>query len=95
MKITTSALMRATEILCQHLEQSGHKEVDLPGLYYWAIPKEHEYNSYEEPSDFTIGSLEDDWTEINKMIENPDRAIGYGFVWLGALFRAVGQKVVQ
>lgn len=93
MKISTDALLKAMNILSQHLAESGVKEVDLPQVAYWAIPKKYEYDAYTEPAEHTLGSLEDDWSELSKVVENPERAVGYGFVWLGAILRAVGQSV--
>ena len=54
MKVRVSELRQATNLLFDHLEQSGHTEIELHSDYYWSIPDETLYSVYEAPSDFTI-----------------------------------------
>lgn len=93
MNITTEDIMKAAKILCHHLEESGCKEVHLPQSVYWSIPKEYEYDAYVEPTKHTLGDLDEDWTELNKIIEGTNDPVGYGLVWLAQIIRAVGQNV--
>lgn len=92
MKITTKEIMDVAEVLCRHLDNHGHSEVEIQATSYWAIPKESEHDAYSEPMEHTLGDLAEDWSELLAMVAQPDNAIGYGLVWLGGILRAIGQQ---
>ncbi len=55
MEIQISDLRQVCNLLCTHLEQQGHRSVEIPYDYCWNIPNTEKYDVYTPPSDFTIG----------------------------------------
>ena len=86
-------LRRISEKIFAHLEELGLDSFDISSVdYYWNIPKEQVYNPYEEPSDFTLGQLTDDWNELHRVIESEIEPFGYDLVRLSAILRAIGEN---
>lgn len=94
MKITIAELRRVTEKHLRHLEERGVTAVDLEQDFYWSIPSEQLYNTDEEPSGLEVGQLVDDVEELRRVDRGEKEPIGYGLVWLSAVLRAVGEKVI-
>lgn len=94
MKVRVSELRRATNLLFDHLEASGQDEITVESGYYWNIPTEALYAVYEEPSDFTMGQLSDDLNEVRHLLTGTKPPIAHALVWVSALLRYVGEKVV-
>src|SRR5438874_1131523 len=82
-------LRKVTSLLLDHNEESGDT-VRIEESYYWDIPEEFLYNPYCEKSDIahslTLGDVSDQWKDLMKWVDRPDHVIGYGLVWLGAMF---------
>ncbi|KKL16532.1 hypothetical protein LCGC14_2494630 [marine sediment metagenome] len=95
MKVTTREIMDIVSVLCQHLDNCGCSEVEIEETSYWSIPKEYEYDAYSDPREHTLGDLQDDWDQLQRMAMNPDDAVGYGLVWLASVLRAVGQQTAS
>lgn len=92
--IPVGVLRQACELLLQHVEELEGSEIKLDDKdYFWSIPAERLYDVYNKPSDFTIGQLTESLDNLERMIAEPEYALGYGLVWLGDIFRAVGQTV--
>lgn len=95
MKVKVSELRKAANILFDHLEQSGHTELELSRDFYWNIPEEKLYTVYEEPSGFTVGQLSDDWKELQQISSGQKKPLAYALVWLSSVLRFVGTKLVS
>jgi hypothetical protein len=95
MKIKISELRTAANRLFDHLERSGHDELEVDRDFYWSIPDEKLYSVYEEPSGFTVGQLSDDWKELKQISSGQRQPIGYALVWLSSVLRFVGTKIVS
>jgi hypothetical protein len=95
MKIKISELRAAANRLFDHLERSGHAELEVDRDFYWSIPDEKLYSVYEEPSGFTVGQLSDDWKELQRISSGQRQPIGYALVWLSSVLRFVGTKIVS
>jgi hypothetical protein len=95
MKITTAELRRITEKHLRHLEETGVTSVEVEHDFYWSIPSQQLYNTEAEPSDLEVGQLVDDLEELRLVDRGEKEPIGYGLVWLGAVLRAVGEKVIS
>jgi hypothetical protein len=94
MKVKVADLRRAANRLFDHLLESGHEEVDVDRDYYWNIPAEKIYASYEQPSEFTMGQLSEDLQHLEKIASEQNPPIGYGLMWLSSLLRFIGAKIV-
>lgn len=64
-------------------------DVDL----YWSIPNQELYNMYEEPKNFTIGSIMDDWTFLQKLLDEERQVVGYDFHKISSVLKMLGEKI--
>lgn len=94
MQIDIKDLRAISETLFSHLEEQGIESVELPTDYYWNIPREEKYDPYNTPANLNVGQLTDDWSELQKVLEGETEPLGYHLVWLAAILRAIGEKVV-
>ncbi|NVJ23906.1 MULTISPECIES: hypothetical protein [Myxococcus] len=94
MKIKVSELRHVTNLLLDHLERSGHLEVEFTEDFYWSIPEDRLYAVYDEPTGFTVGQLSDDWEELRQIGSGQKPPVGYGLVWLSSLLRRIGSKII-
>jgi hypothetical protein len=44
------------------------------------------------PTGLTLGSLEDDWSEVAAIGTGANEPFGYGLVWASTVLRAVGDR---
>lgn len=93
MKVRVSELRQATNLLLDHLERSGHTEIEMETDYYWSIPNEKLYSVSEEPSDFTVGQLSEDLQNVRAVIGGKRPPIAYALVWVSTLLRFIGSKI--
>ena len=95
LKISISELKSVTALLFDHLQEVIGEEIEIDHDYYWNIPKGNKYDSYDEPVSFTIGQLTEDWDFLLKILEDSEMVASFGFVWLSAILRAIGEDVVK
>lgn len=89
LEISVEDVKRALELLLEKVQdQDGVLRVDKEG--FWSIPQEGAYEIYEEPADLTIGMVSESWEQVEAMLREPDRVVGYGLVWLAEVLRAAG-----
>jgi len=70
MKITTQELKILCEKILIKAETVGIKEIDIPIDYYWSVSFEDAYNMGKEQPDLIVGSFDDDWQSLKKIIDN-------------------------
>jgi hypothetical protein len=95
MQISTNELRKACELLLTHLEESGHSAIEITRDYYWNVPQEQRYDPYQEPAQFDMGQLSDDWSELQGILEGRKVTVSYALVWLSSILRSVGETVVE
>lgn len=95
MQITTEEIRKATDVLLSHLEKTGHATVDVDQDCYWSIAPEQRYDPYTRPNELSMGQLMDDWVEVSAVARGEKPPVGYGFVWLSSILRAVGEMQVR
>ncbi len=95
MKVSIAELREVANLLFDHLERSGHAEIEVDSDYYWSVPAEELYSVYEEPTDLTIGQLSDDQRELASIRTGAKPPIAYALVWLSSLLRFVGARIVS
>lgn len=95
MKIHMDKLKRITDKIFQHFKDLDINIVELQHDFYWNIPKEKLYDTYDKPETFDMGQLEDDLNELIKIEGGQAEPIGYAFVWLASIYRAIGEEVVK
>jgi hypothetical protein len=94
MEIDIKTLENATKYIFQHIKDKGIKSVEIKEDFYWNISSEEKYNPYHEPTDLDLGQLSDDWLEIKKIALREKQPISYSLVWLAAIYKIMGEKIV-
>lgn len=94
-EIEIARLRQITNDLLTRLETNGTTKVELTSDYYWNVPPQQLYDSYDEPREFTMGQLSEDLDFVNEMIDGVRPPVTYGLVWIGSLFRFLGEKIVD
>jgi hypothetical protein len=95
MQITITELQLIWEKVITHMRESGHDTVEIENDFYWDISEEQRYYVYDQPTDFVMGQLSDDWEELLKVLETQDdTSLTYNLVWLASILRAIGEKVI-
>lgn len=95
LEIDVAEMRDVADRLFAHLLESGHEVVSVSHDYYWFIQKEIVYDPLSTPSEFTVGQLSDDLMELKRFHTGESEPISYGLVWLAAIIRAIGEKVVS
>ena len=93
MKVQVEVLRAALNTLLDHTKQAQGDVVDVDADLYWFVPKEALGVPGVEPTGLTLGSLEDDWTEVAAIGLGTKDPFGYGLVWASAVLRALGDLV--
>ena len=98
MEISLSELIQVSEKIFDHIRELGAENIEIPIDFYWDIPSDHRFNVYKEPESkvFTIGQIEDDWAELQKLLDEKiePKAISYQLVWLSSILRTIGEQIV-
>jgi hypothetical protein len=94
MRIAIEELRAVSEILLAHLEKESGAAIELNKDFYWSVPSVERYDSYRKPSKLSVGQLSDDWMELKRIQTGQGEPVGYGLVWLGAVFQALGEQNV-
>ena len=85
---------RCLEILLDRAEQvHGVSDLNLQEAdYYWAVPSDDwlEMNETPEP---VVGSLVDDFRELQSVLRSPDRASALDLERLGNLLRLLSDQI--
>lgn len=92
MKVDLEVLRTAIEKLIDHAKESRGNVIDIEDCLYWFIPKENINEPTEQPKTLTLGSLGDDWVEIEAIARGEKEAFGYALVWASAIFRTLGDR---
>jgi hypothetical protein len=81
MKIPVEVLRVALNRLLDHAKEARGESIDVDADLYWFVPKEGLRDPEVEPKVLTIGSLEDDWSEVAAIGTGTKEPFGYGLVW--------------
>jgi hypothetical protein len=95
MQIHTSELKIAMKKLISHLEDTNHQSIEISNDFYWDISEDERYNMEENPKDFLVGQITEDWDFIQQIIKGQNEPTSYALVWLGKILQAIGEKVVH
>ena len=90
MRVRIDDLLAAMTAVTAYLHEIEQSEVDLEQDYYWAISDGRVYDMNAQPSEFTVGQLSEDLTEVQSASKD---ASGHHLVHLEALLRAYGESV--
>lgn len=94
MKVTVEQLRETSRALLDHVERLGVNEIDLEVDYYWHIPRFQVYDVELEKLQPDLGQLSEDWQKLESIRRGEEPPIAIALEWLGAVYRAVGERVV-
>lgn len=92
MKVQVDVLRAALNKLLDHAKEAQGESIDVDADLYWFVPKEVLGEPAAEPAGLTLGSLEDDWSEVAAIANGTKEPFGYGLVWASAVLRAIGDR---
>lgn len=93
-EIPVDKLKGVFDLLMERIH-AGKEVLEIDADEFWSVPQDQVYDVYSEPRDLTIGALSDSWGYLEDMLSDPDRVVGYGFVWLSEVLRAIGDETVS
>ncbi len=94
LRIPLAELRRVLDVLVRHVESQASGGGIAVGDTYWSVPPAEAADVYAGPPELTVGMVSEAWEHLERMVEDESSAVGYGFVWLGDVLRAVGAEVV-
>jgi hypothetical protein len=92
MKVDFATLRAAIEKSLAHAEETYGPSMDIADDLYWFVPGDQLYDPTKEPVGLTLGSLADDWSELEAVARGEKETIGYLLVWASAVLRALGDR---
>ena len=94
MKINLALLRTAINKTLDEVEHLHGDSIEVDKDLYWFIPQErlHDIGDGTPPTDHTLGSLRDDWTQIEAVARGEKGPITYDLVWAAALLRAIASR---
>jgi hypothetical protein len=95
MQIRIQDLRQATNLLFDHLLDSGIDQIELTEDYYHVIGEDQLYNMAIIPNVNLVGQLSDDWSEGRGLLKEDSDPLAYDLVHLASLLRYIGEKVVS
>lgn len=93
MKIYIAELEKIVGLLFEHIKADEHEWVEITDDFYWDIPGEKRYDPYNEPQDYNLGQLTDNWNELSNILHGRIEPINYALVWLAAILRKIGEDL--
>lgn len=75
MKVKIDEIQKIISLLLSKLKESKGNEIEISNDYYWDISQDELYNPYEEPKNFTLGQLSDDFEEVQRLAKSDDAII--------------------
>ncbi|HEJ9057551.1 hypothetical protein [Serratia fonticola] len=91
MNIDINKLEEILTAILEELKARGIASVPLDADFYWNIPSEAIYDTYNEPSELDIGQLEDDY-EMLLSAKNKGKLVGYNLKHASSLLRYIAEK---
>ncbi len=95
MDIEIDQLRQVTNDLLDRLQREGVNRIELTIDYYWDIPADVRYDNPDPPRDLVMGQLSEDLTFVHEILNGSRPAVTYALVWIGSLFRFIGEKIVD
>lgn len=92
LKLNLALLRAAINKTLDEVEQLQGDTIEVDKDLYWFIPQERLHDIDAAPTDHTLGSLQDDWSQIEAVARGEKEPITYDLVWAAALLRAVALK---
>jgi hypothetical protein len=94
-KIEIEELRKAVNLLFDHLRDGGIRRVELGKDCYWEMDAARLYDVTSDPTDFSIGSLFDDWESVQKLASGQHEPVVLLLLKVAPLLRYLGDTVSE
>ena len=94
MRITTIEIRRALDLLLAEFEANGASEWLIEQDFYWDVPSDVRYDTYDSPQQLGMGQLTDDIERVRAIAAGSDEAVPPGLVWVASILRLAGEQGV-
>lgn len=91
MRITTSEIRGALNLLLSEFEANGASEWNIEQDFYWDVPCDVRYDTYDPPQ-LIMGQLNDDVTRIKEIACGSQDPAPPGLVWIASILRLAGEQ---
>jgi hypothetical protein len=95
MKIKLSTLRKLCTMHLKFFEDFGYGSVEITRDDYWTIGLQDLYNLDEDPSEFGVGSLVEEWEDMERIMTGEFVPSCVSLRWLAGLFMAVAEQLVD
>jgi hypothetical protein len=95
-KINLEELQIITNKIFDHIIKTRNvKSIDLVKNYYLEIDSEDLYDIATKPSEFTIGSLKDNWEFLSELLNQESIPVAYQLTELAPLLNYIGEALAK
>ncbi|GAA3840682.1 hypothetical protein GCM10022226_73960 [Sphaerisporangium flaviroseum] len=92
-RISEERLREAFDLLMRHVAaKNADGWIVIRNDAFWSVPVTSQSDVYSEPPELTIGTVSDAWRSLEAMVDDEGKVVGYGFVWLAEVIRAIGAE---
>lgn len=93
MEIDLERLRVAIDVLIGNTVRNVGPVVTVDVDEFWTVPNDDAFELGGEPQ-LTIGSVSESWAQAQKVTSDGDATVGYGYVWIADVLRALGYEYV-
>jgi hypothetical protein len=94
-QISLDELRKAFDLLVSRLVgRDAGDRILLHRDAFWSVPTAYANDVYSEPPELMIGMVSESWSRLQAMIDDETKVVGYGFIWLAEVLRAIGAETV-
>lgn len=72
MKVKLDSIEQMLSVILLRYKELYVNEIEIENDYYWRLDEKEIYTLDEEPKDFTIGQLTDDWETVQHNFKTDD-----------------------
>ncbi len=93
MEIDLEKLRAAINVLIENTVRNVGPVVTVDVDEFWTVPNDDAFELGGDPQ-LTIGSVSESWAQAQKVTSDRDATVGYGYVWIADVLRALGYEYV-
>lgn len=79
------------KIFSHIMEVRGIESINLGENFYWSLSEDQSYDMSKSPEDLGVGSLDDDWEFISKVLNRDAQPVAYQLVEAAQLLKRIGE----
>lgn len=93
-EIAIEDIKRIIDRLLDHIKEArGIEAVEIKSPFYWDIPADQRYNMNTDVSELNVGSLDDDWEFVSKLLDPAEVPLSNQLTEVAPLLRYIGETL--